>query len=81
VIYELLYALHDQFSVLNVMRYITFRTAYAGLTALLITMWLGPWFIERLRRFQIGQFIREDGPRNHQSKQGTPTMGGILVIV
>lgn len=81
MIYELLYALHDQFSVLNVMRYITFRTAYAGLTALLITMWLGPWFIERLRRFQIEQFIREDGPRNHRSKQGTPTMGGILVIV
>ncbi|GAB4230249.1 MAG: phospho-N-acetylmuramoyl-pentapeptide-transferase [Acidobacteriota bacterium] len=81
MIYELLYALHDQFSVLNVVRYITFRTAYAGLTALLITMWLGPWFIERLRRFQIQQYVRECGPSTHQKKEGTPTMGGVLIVL
>jgi len=80
VIYYLLYSLHDQLSVLNVVRYITFRTAYASLTALLISMWMGPWMIAKLREFKIGQFIREEGPQNHQSKAGTPTMGGVLII-
>jgi phospho-N-acetylmuramoyl-pentapeptide-transferase len=81
LLYHLLYALHDEFSVLNVIRYITFRTAYASLTALLISLLLGPWLIARLKQFQIGQFIREDGPTGHHSKAGTPTMGGLLVII
>jgi len=81
VIYHLLYSLHDQISVFNVVRYITFRTACASLTALLIALWLGPWIIRRLRQFQIGQQIREDGPASHLTKAGTPTMGGILIAV
>jgi phospho-N-acetylmuramoyl-pentapeptide-transferase len=81
LIYHLLYSLHEQFSVLNVVRYITFRTAYASLTALAISLVLGPWMIAKLSQFQIGQFIREEGPSSHHGKAGTPTMGGVLVIV
>ena len=81
MIYYILYSFVDEFSLLNVVHYITFRTAYASLTALLISMWLGPWMINRLRRFQIGQYIREEGPQSHQSKAGTPTMGGILIVI
>lgn len=81
MIYHLLYSLHDQISVLNVVHYITFRTAYASLTALLISMWLGPWVIEKLRDFQVGQYIREEGPSSHQKKAGTPTMGGVLIVI
>jgi len=68
------------FHALNVFRYITVRTALASLTALLITMVLGPWVIRRLRYLQIGQFIREEGPKSHQAKAGTPTMGGVLIV-
>ena len=67
--------------VLNVFQYITFRTAMASITALLISLLLGPWLIGRLRVFQIGQNIREDGPESHHSKAGTPTMGGVLIVV
>ena len=67
--------------VLNVFQYITFRTAYASITALLISLFLGPWLITRLREFQIGQHIREEGPKSHQKKAGTPTMGGLLIVV
>jgi phospho-N-acetylmuramoyl-pentapeptide-transferase len=81
MIYHLLYSLHDEISVLNVFRYITFRTAYASLTALLMSLCLGPWLITRLRQSQIGQYVRDDGPSSHQSKAGTPTMGGILIVV
>lgn len=81
MLYHLLYALHDQFSVLNVMRYITFRTAYASLTALIISLLLGPWLISRLKQFQIGQYIREEGPTAHHAKAGTPTMGGLLIVI
>ncbi len=81
MIYHLLYSLHDQFSVLNVVRYITFRTAYASLTALALSLLLGPWLIARLRAFQVGQQVREEGPRSHQGKAGTPTMGGVLIVV
>jgi phospho-N-acetylmuramoyl-pentapeptide-transferase len=81
VIYYLLYSLHEDISVLNVVRYITFRTAYASLTALLISMWMGPWVIARLKEFQIGQYVREDGPESHQDKAGTPTMGGVLIVI
>src|ERR1700693_3845026 len=72
--------LQPYFHALNVFRYITVRTALASLTALLITLMLGPWVIRRLRELQIGQFIRDEGPKSHQSKAGTPTMGGVLIV-
>jgi phospho-N-acetylmuramoyl-pentapeptide-transferase len=81
VLYHLLTAFRQEITVLNVVRYITFRTAVASLTALFLVLVLGPWMIERLRRFQIGQHIREEGPKSHQTKAGTPTMGGVLVLV
>mgnify|MGYP001069780134 CR=1 FL=1 len=62
-------------------RYVTFRTAFASLTALLLSIVLGPWIIGWLRRLQIGQHIREEGPKSHAKKAGTPTMGGLLIIV
>jgi phospho-N-acetylmuramoyl-pentapeptide-transferase len=80
MLYHLLYPLHETFSIFNVFRYITFRTIYAVLTALLITLILGPWFIKKLRSFNVKQHIREDGPAAHINKQGTPTMGGILIL-
>ena len=64
----------------NVFRYITFRTAMALLTALLISLFLGPWVIRKLRERQIGETIRTDGPQRHQAKAGTPTMGGLLIL-
>jgi phospho-N-acetylmuramoyl-pentapeptide-transferase len=67
-------------SVLNVTRYITVRTAIASLTALAISLLLGPWLIRRLREFQIGQVVRHDGPTTHRPKAGTPTMGGLLIL-
>jgi phospho-N-acetylmuramoyl-pentapeptide-transferase len=81
VLFHLLYALRGEFSVLNVTRYITVRTAVASLTALFLVLALGPWMIERLRRLQIGQYIREEGPQAHRAKAGTPTMGGLLILV
>jgi phospho-N-acetylmuramoyl-pentapeptide-transferase len=80
MLYHLLYPLHEQVPLLNVFRYITFRTAGAALTALLLSLWLGPWFIETLRRMAVGQSIREAGPQAHQKKAGTPTMGGVLIL-
>jgi len=61
--------------------YVTFRTASASLTALFLCIALGPWLIGKLRDFQVGQYIREDGPKSHMKKAGTPTMGGILIII
>jgi len=61
--------------------YVTFRTASASLTALFVSIALGPWLISKLREFQIGQYIREDGPKSHSKKACTPTMGGILIII
>jgi phospho-N-acetylmuramoyl-pentapeptide-transferase len=81
MLYHLLFPLHAEFSVLNVTRYITFRTAAASLTALAISLLLGPWLIRRLRDFQIGQVIRQEGPATHRSKAGTPTMGGLLILL
>jgi len=84
ILYELLYPLYRHWAplrVLNVFQYITFRTAYASITALLISLFLGPWLITRLREFQIGQHIREEGPKSHHKKAGTPTMGGLLIVV
>jgi phospho-N-acetylmuramoyl-pentapeptide-transferase len=81
MLYELLYPLRDQFSALNVFRYITFRTTYATITALLLSFLLGPWLIARLRQMRLAQVIRTDGPSSHLSKQGTPIMGGLLILV
>jgi len=80
MLYHLLYPLHTKLSAFNVFRYITFRTAMAILTAMVVALVLGPWLIRRLRHFQIGQEIREEGPASHQSKRGTPTMGGLLIL-
>src|SRR5688572_2515784 len=66
--------------VLNVTRYITFRTAAASITALAISLLFGPWMIRKLRDFQIGQVIRLEGPQSHRAKAGTPTMGGLLIL-
>ena len=71
----------DQFGALNVFRYVTFRTIGAMGTSLLIAMALYPWFIRRLQARQIGQVVRSDGPESHFSKAGTPTMGGVLILV
>jgi phospho-N-acetylmuramoyl-pentapeptide-transferase len=73
--------LHHVFSPFRVFQYATFRTAFASLTALFLCIVLGPWLIARLRAFQIGQYIREDGPKSHMSKAGTPTMGGLLIVI
>jgi phospho-N-acetylmuramoyl-pentapeptide-transferase len=82
MLYYLLYEqLFRHFSALRVFRYTTFRTAFASLTALFLCIALGPWLIAKLRQFQIGQFIREEGPKSHQKKAGTPTMGGVLIII
>jgi phospho-N-acetylmuramoyl-pentapeptide-transferase len=79
----MLYYLHYlsvYFPPLNVTRYITFRTAAASLTALALGLFVGPWMIRKLREFQIGQVIRQEGPATHRTKAGTPTMGGLLIL-
>src|SRR3954449_11764636 len=82
MLYYLLYELLSKtVSPFRVFRYNTFRTAFASLTALFLCIVLGPWLINKLRQFQIGQFIREEGPKSHQKKDGTPTMGGVLIII
>lgn len=81
MLYHLLYPLHKYFSALNVFKYITFRSAYAILTALVISFIFGPWVIRKLKRLQVGEMIRPDGPHNHFHKAGTPTMGGILILM
>ncbi|ADU65181.1 phospho-N-acetylmuramoyl-pentapeptide-transferase [Desulfurispirillum indicum S5] len=80
MLYNLLYPMAEQFPVLNVFRYITFRAIYAAITALLLSFLLGPSLIAYLRNKQFGQVIRTDGPQSHSGKRGTPTMGGILII-
>src|SRR6516225_8982322 len=80
LLFKVLFALRPQLSVLNVTRYITFRTAAASLSALAISVLLGPWLIRKLREFQIGQVIRQEGPTSHKPKAGTPTMGGLLIL-
>ena len=80
MLYHLLFPFRTQVLVLNVTQYITFRTAAASLTALAISLALGPWMIRKLREFQIGQVIRAEGPTTHKPKAGTPTMGGLLIL-
>jgi phospho-N-acetylmuramoyl-pentapeptide-transferase len=82
LLYWLLYQkLFPYFRLFRIFRYLTFRCVFASLTALLIGLLIGPFVIERLREFQIGQYIREEGPQSHQKKGGTPTMGGVLICI
>jgi phospho-N-acetylmuramoyl-pentapeptide-transferase len=78
--YLFVFLLRPHFSPLNVFRYITVRTAVASISALLLSLLMGPWVIERLRSLQVRQYIREEGPKAHQKKAGTPTMGGVLIV-
>ncbi|MGA2599004.1 MAG: phospho-N-acetylmuramoyl-pentapeptide-transferase [Bryobacteraceae bacterium] len=82
MLYWLFYEkLYHVFTPFRVFQYSTFRTAFASLTALFLCIVLGPWLIAKLRAFQIGQYIREDGPKSHMKKAGTPTMGGLLIVI
>jgi phospho-N-acetylmuramoyl-pentapeptide-transferase len=82
LLYWLLYLkLFHYFPPFRIFRYLTFRTAFASLTALFTGLIIGPLVINRLREFQIGQYIREEGPKAHQKKAGTPTMGGVLIVI
>jgi phospho-N-acetylmuramoyl-pentapeptide-transferase len=82
LLYWLLYSkLFHYFPPFRIFRYLTFRTAFASLTAMFTGLIIGPLVINRLREFQIGQYIREEGPKAHQKKAGTPTMGGVLIVI
>jgi phospho-N-acetylmuramoyl-pentapeptide-transferase len=81
LLYEKLFHYSPYFSLFRIFRYLTFRTAFASLTALFTGLIVGPYVINRLREFQIGQFIREEGPKAHHKKAGTPTMGGLLIAI
>jgi len=80
MLYELLYPLRDHFFAFNVFRYITFRAAYSAITAFLLAVLLGPWFIAKLREKGIVKRVRQEGPESHYGKTGTPTMGGLLIL-
>ncbi len=80
MLYWLLFSLRADIGLFNVTRYITFRTAAASLTALGLSLLLGPWMIRKLRDFKVGQIIRQAGPQSHMAKAGTPTMGGLLIL-
>ncbi len=81
MLYHLLYPLHTHYTFFNLFRYITFRCIYATITSLIISFVLGPTLIRRLRVHQIGQTIRKDGPASHLKKEGTPTMGGVMILL
>ncbi len=84
MIYELFYPLSTKFgwaSSLNVLRYTPFRAIMATITAMLLCFFVAPWFIQKLRGKQISQIIREEGPQSHRVKEGTPTMGGALILL
>jgi phospho-N-acetylmuramoyl-pentapeptide-transferase len=82
LLYWLLYEkLFPFFHPFRIFRYLTFRTVFASLTALLIALFIGPYVIQKLHEFQIGQFVRDDGPQSHLKKTGTPTMGGVLICI
>ena len=80
MLYKFLYSLHEVYSPFNVFRYITFRAALAVVTAAVLAYMFCPVLIRYLRRMSITQQIREDGPKQHNTKAGTPTMGGIAII-
>ena len=82
MLYWLLYQkLFPYFRPFRIFRYLTFRTAFATLTAMLIALIIGPYVIEKLREFKIGQYVRDDGPQAHLKRAGTPTMGGLLICI
>src|SRR5208283_3395168 len=81
MLYLLLYPLHVRYPALNVLRYQTFRSVLAGLAALALSMAFSPLLIARFRAAHIGQTIREEVPQSHQKKAGTPTMGGLVILV
>jgi phospho-N-acetylmuramoyl-pentapeptide-transferase len=81
MLFHLLYPLHADYAVFNVFKYITFRTFGASITSVLLCMLIGPAYIRFLQRKQMGQAIRDDGPKSHLSKKGTPTMGGGLILM
>ena len=78
--YHIFYPLSSDYSFLNVFRYITFRSAWAGITALALSLLIAPYLIRFLQKLEIGEKIRDDGPERHLSKAGTPTMGGLLIL-
>ncbi len=80
MLYHLLYPLSEHISGLNLFRYITFRTAGATITAIIISLFLGPLFVKMLKRYQVAEKIREEGPSSHKTKEGTPTMGGVIIL-
>jgi phospho-N-acetylmuramoyl-pentapeptide-transferase len=81
MLYHLLFPLASSYKLFNVFKYLTFRTIYAMITALVLSFIVGPWVIRRLEKLQARQVIRTDGPESHLKKQGTPTMGGVLILV
>ena len=80
MLYHIFYPLSTDYSFLNVFRYITFRSAWAGITALVLSLLIAPYMIRFLQKLEIGEKIRDDGPERHLSKAGTPTMGGLLIL-
>lgn len=81
MLYYFLFPLAKYHTIFNVFQYITFRTIYAALTALVLSFLIGPYLIERLKKMNLGEVVRKDGPPNHLSKEGTPTMGGALILL
>jgi len=81
MLYKLLTPLKDSFSIFNLLEYITFRAGASAITALIISFLLGPWIIKLLKKNQIGEEIRLSGPKSHFKKKGTPTMGGVLILI
>ncbi len=81
MLYHLLYPLSEFISGFNLFKYITFRAAYATVTAMLISFLFGSLFISFLRKHRVKESIRSDGPNTHQAKEGTPTMGGLLILL
>jgi phospho-N-acetylmuramoyl-pentapeptide-transferase len=80
MLYHLFYPLASNLKILNIFKYLTFRTIYAMITALVVCFVLGPWIIRKLEGLQARQVIRTDGPESHLQKQGTPTMGGVMIL-
>ena len=80
MLYHLLYPLASSIKLFNIFKYLTFRTIYAMITALIVTFFIGPWVIRKLESLQARQIIRTDGPESHLKKQGTPTMGGVIIL-
>src|SRR5271167_3699990 len=81
MLFNFLYPLHVEYSFFNVFKYITFRTFGAAITSVLLCMMMGPSYIRFLQKKQLGQAVRDDGPKSHLSKKGTPTMGGGLILI